>query len=229
MRMMNRTIASSILASMPSKKPAVRVTAALLHLKKVDPVLHKAALPLKDHFVSHSTAQRRYSGQKLFSSLAASVTGQQLSTKAADTIWGRLVVACKGEVTPEAIQRLRLPTMRKAGLSAAKSKTLKELSKAVLKGELNLQALRKIPEEEAIIKLSSVWGIGRWTAEMFLMFALEREDVFSPGDLGLRRSMESLYGLPKDAPVQELEGIALRWSPHRTFASRVLWRVRDSV
>lgn len=228
MRIMNRTIASSILASMPSKKPDLRVTAALLHLKKADPVLYKAALPLKDHFIPRSTAQRRYSGQELFSSLAASVTGQQLSTKAADTIWGRLVVACKGEVTPEAIQKLRLPTMRKAGLSAAKSKTLKELSKAVLKGELDLAALRKIPEEEAIAKLSSVWGIGRWTAEMFLMFALEREDVFSPGDLGLRRSIEAMYGLPKDVAVKELELIALKWSPHRTFASRVLWRVRDA-
>lgn len=228
MRMMKRTIGSSILASMPMKKPDMRVTAALLHLKKADPVLYKAALPLKDHFVPRSTAQRRYSGQKLFSSLAASVTGQQLSTKAADTIWGRLVVACKGEVTPEAIQKLRLPTMRKAGLSRAKSKTLKELSRAVLSGELNLVALRKMPEEEAILKLSSVWGIGRWTAEMFLMFALEREDVFSPGDLGLRRSMEAIYDLPKDVAVQELETIALRWSPHRTFASRVLWRVRDS-
>jgi len=213
---------------MPSKKPDVRVTEALQHLKKADPVLYAAALPLKDHFQPRSTAQRRYSGQKLFSSLAASVTGQQLSTKAADTIWGRLVLACKGEVTPEAIQKLRLPTMRKAGLSAAKAKTLKELSRAVLSGELHLPALRKIPEEEAIAKLSSVWGIGRWTAEMFLMFALERDDVFSPGDLGLRRSMEAIYNLPKDVPILELEAIALRWSPHRTFASRVLWRVRDA-
>ena len=215
---------------MPSKKPGedIRVTAALLHLKAADPTLYAAALPLRDHFVPRSTAQRRYSGQELFASLAASVTGQQLSTKAADTIWGRLETACKGAVTPDAIHRLRLPTLRKAGLSAAKAETLKELSKAVRSGELDLAALRKTPEEEAILKLSAVWGIGRWTAEMFLMFALEREDVFSPGDLGLRRSMEALYGLPKDVPVKELELIALAWSPHRTFASRVLWRVRDT-
>ncbi len=118
--------------------------------------------------------------------------------------------------------------MRKAGLSGAKAKTLKELSAAVLTGSLDLLALRRLPEEEAVTKLSSVWGIGRWTAEMFLMFALEREDVFSPGDLGLRRSMESIYGLPKDVHVRELEAIALRWSPHRTFASRALWRIRDA-
>jgi DNA-3-methyladenine glycosylase II len=85
-----------------------------------------------------------------------------------------------------------------------------------------------MPEDEAIAALSGIWGIGRWTAEMFLMFALEREDVFSPGDLGLRRAIETLYGLPKDIPVRKLEEIALRWSPHRSIASRALWRIRDS-
>lgn len=227
MRIMKRTIASSILVPMPSKKPDVRVTAALLHLKNADPVLYRAALSVKDHFLQGVSA-KRYTRQDLFSTLASSVTSQQLSTKAADTIWGRLVVACKGEVTPEAIKKLRLPTMRTCGLSAAKSKTLKELSKAVLSGELDLLSLRKIPEEEAIVQLSAVWGIGRWTAEMFLMFALEREDVFSPGDLGLRRSIETIYGLPKDVHIRELEMLSLKWSPHRTFASRVLWRVRDT-
>ncbi|MDP2816315.1 MAG: DNA-3-methyladenine glycosylase 2 family protein [Rectinemataceae bacterium] len=212
---------------MPSKKPDMRVTAALLHLKKADPLLYKAALSVKEHFLQ-APSVKRHTAQELFSTLASSVTSQQLSTKAADTIWGRLVVACKGEVTPEAIKKLRVPTMRTCGLSGAKSKTLKELSKAVLSSELDLLSLRKIPEEEAIVQLSSVWGIGRWTAEMFLMFALERDDVFSPGDLGLRRSMEAIYELPKDVAVKELEFIALRWSPHRTFASRVLWRVRDA-
>lgn len=201
---------------------------AMLHLKKVDPILHKAALPHQEELAGR-VQSRRPTGQKLFAALASSVTGQQLSTKAADTIWGRLVVACGGEVTPEAIKRLRVPTLRKAGLSAAKVKTLKELSKAVLSGTLNLPALAKVPEQEAIAQLSSIWGIGTWTAEMFLMFALERTDVFSPGDLGLRRSIEALYGLPKDVHIKELEAIAIRWSPHRTFASRVLWRVRDSA
>jgi len=213
---------------MPSKKPDMRVAEGLKHLKKADPVLYRAALSHTDALEGRYAKKRRYSGNELFAALAASVTGQQLSTKAADTIWARLELACKGEVTPEAIKKLRLPTLRKAGLSAAKAKTLKELSRSVLTGELDLPALKKIPEEEAITKLSSVWGIGRWTAEMFLMFALERDDVFSPGDLGLRRSIEAIYNLPKDVHVRELEGIALKWSPHRTFASRVLWRIRDS-
>lgn len=213
---------------MLAKKTDTRIRDALAHLKKVDPILYKAALPLTDQFSQRAPAQRRYTSKKLFASLAASVTGQQLSTKAADTIWKRLEEACGGDVTPEAIRTLRLPSMRKVGLSAAKSKTLKELSKAVLDGSLSLVALRKMPEEDAIAQLSAVWGIGRWTAEMFLMFALEREDVFSPGDLGLRRSMEALYGLEKDIHARELEAIASVWSPHRTFASRILWKVRDS-
>jgi len=207
-------------------KKADRVDDAMKHLKKADPVLHKAALPHREE-LRDRMKRRRPTGQKLFAELASSVTGQQLSTKAADTIWGRLVASCGGEVTPEAIKRLRAPTLRKAGLSAAKVKTLKELSKAVLSGELDLPSLANVPEDEAIEKLSSVWGIGKWTAEMFLMFALHRDDVFSPGDLGLRRSIETLYGLPKDVHIRELEAIAIRWSPHRTFASRVLWRVRD--
>lgn len=210
-----------------SEKRAKKGMNAMEHLRTADPVLHVAALPHAKEILARKGHRRSY--QKLFEALAGSIVSQQLSTKAADTIWKRLETACKGEVSPEAIRRLRLPTMRKAGLSAAKAKTLKELSSAVLSGVLNLPALAKIPEEEAVLSLSSIWGIGRWTAEMFLMFALEREDVFSSGDLGLRRSMEALYGLPKDVHVKELEAIAVRWSPHRTFASRVLWRVRDSA
>lgn len=211
---------------MPAKKP---VHPALVHLKKADPLLYQhAVIHVVDIMRPKAGLEKRYGNQELFTSLAASITGQQLSTKAADSIWERLRIACKGEVTPEAIKRLRLSTLRKAGLSAAKAKTLKELSQAVLSGSLDLTSLRDMPEDEAIAKLSSVWGIGRWTAEMFLMFALEREDVFSPGDLGLRRSMEALYNLPKDIHIRELEAIAVRWAPHRTFASRVLWRVRDT-
>lgn len=206
--------------------PHAHVASAMKHLKKHDPILHKAALPHHKTIAESMGHRRGYSA--LFPALAGSIVSQQLSTKAADTIWGRLEKACNGEVTPEAILRLRETTMRKAGLSGAKTKTLKELSKAIVDKKLVLPKLKDMPEAEAIAKLSSVWGIGTWTAEMFLMFAIERPDIFSAGDLGLRRSIESLYGLQKDAPVKELEEITLRWSPHRTFASRVLWRVRDT-
>lgn len=215
---------------MPASKAPRRgksaVSEALSHFKKVDPVLYEAALPHRME-LERRMVHRRLSSTALFEALAGSITGQQLSTKAADSIWGRLKAACGGEVTPEALLRLRVPTLRKAGLSAAKVKSLKELSKAVQSGTLDLSKLRKVPEERAVTQLSSVWGIGKWTAEMFLMFALRREDVFSPGDLGLRRAIETLYGLPKDVHVRELELISVRWSPHRTIASRILWLSRD--
>ncbi len=195
------------------------------HFKKVDPVFYKAALPHHPHITG--TTRRGYKKNDLFAKLAGSIVSQQLSTKAADTIWERLKVACKGEVTPETIKKLRTTSMRKAGLSAAKTKTLKELSQAILSEKLDLVSLKKHPEEEAVAKLSEVWGIGRWTAEMFLMFALEREDIFSPGDLGLLRAMEELYGIPKNSKITVYEEIAVKWSPHRTFACRVLWRLRD--
>lgn len=199
-------------------------TEALKHFRKHDPVLYGAAKRFKGTLTARVKARR--TGDDLFRALAGSVVSQQLSTKAAATIWARLEVACGGRVTPETILKLRLPSMRKAGLSAAKSKTLKELAKAVKK-ELDLPALRRVPEDEAIAKLTEVWGIGTWTAEMFLIFALGREDVFSPGDLGLVRAIEMLYDVPKDSHRDVYIEIAERWSPYRSVACLALWRHRD--
>lgn len=198
---------------------------ALKHFKKVDPILYKAVKP---HIGSLSSwvSEKRTSNQ-LFAALVSSVVGQQLSTKAADTIRTRLIEACDGAITPEAIRKLTVPRMRKAGLSAAKVKTIKELAKAVQNG-LNLPALRRVPEAEAIQELTKVWGIGVWTAEMFLIFALGRLDVFSPGDLGLVRAIEELYGVPKGSHAREYVAIAERWSPYRSVASLALWRYRDT-
>lgn len=217
---------------MPAKKIAKgaedRLRVALEHLAEHDPLLHAAALPHHALLSERAARRTRLSSAQLFAKLAESITSQQLSVKAADTIWQRLEAACGGSVTPEAVKRLRTPSLRKAGLSAAKAKTLKGLAAAVIEGDLDLLALKRMPEEDAIAKLSSFWGVGRWTAEMFLMFALDREDVFSAGDLGLRRAVEALYGLPKDCSVRDLEAIAAKWSPHRTYASRALWRIRDA-
>ncbi len=205
--------------------PRPEIHPALTHFKRVDPILHGHAKRHAPAILNAKGHRRGYT--KLFATLAGSIVSQQLSTKAADTIWGRLQNACGGEVTPEAIKKLRLPTMRKAGLSAAKAKSLKELAKAIESGSVDFKRLARLPEEEAIAELTRVWGIGRWTAEMFLMFALNREDIFSPGDLGLLRAMEELYGIPKNSERQVYIQIAERWAPHRTFACRVLWRVRD--
>lgn len=197
---------------------------ALAHFKRVDPILYKAA---KAHAPTLKPYTRKTRDQ-LFAALCESVVSQQLSVKAADTIWQRLTAACGGKVTPITITKITLPRMRKCGLSAAKAKTLKELAKAVA-GGVDLPSLRTATPEDATTSLTQIWGIGPWTSEMFLLFGLGHPDIFSPGDLGLVRSMEHLYGLKKDGPKTVLVEIAECWSPYRSLACRVLWRSRDSA
>lgn len=117
---------------------------------------------------------------------------------------------------------------RKTGLSGAKIKTLKGIAAAVKDGSLDLLSLKKIPEAEAADMLMQLWGLGPWSVEMFLMFGLGRNDVFSSGDLGLIRAMETIYSLPKGVPRSTLLAIAEKWSPYRTYASLLLWRTRDT-
>ena len=199
---------------------------ALKHFKRADPRFyriteaHHAALPV------------RLSGKRtrtqLFESLAATVISQQLGVAAADTIFARVERACGGSLTSLSISKISPEKLRAAGLSGAKTKTLKAIATAVEDALLDLLALKKLPEEEAARKLLGIWGLGPWSVEMFLMFALGRPDVFSPGDLGLVRAMETIYGLPEDTPRASLLAIAETWSPHRTYACLLLWRSRDT-
>jgi DNA-3-methyladenine glycosylase II len=203
-----------------------RKATALKHFKRVDPHFytatkkHHASLP-EQLFAKNSRAQ-------LFASLVSIVISQQLGLAAADTIFARVKKACGNVITPDSVLKTRLPTFRKAGLSGAKTKTLKEIAKAVKNNSLDLVSLKKIPEEVAAEKLMDIWGLGPWSVEMFLMFGLGRTDVFSAGDLGLIRAMEAIYNLPKNAPRPSLLAIAEKWSPYRTYASLLLWRTRDT-
>jgi DNA-3-methyladenine glycosylase II len=200
---------------------------ALKHFKKVDPHFfaaterHHESLPVR--LEGHKTSD------KLFDSLISTVISQQLGLKAASAIYARVKSACKGKITPRAVLALRTPTLRKAGLSGAKIKTIKAVATAVKSKSLNLSALKTLSEIEATEKLVAIWGLGPWSAEMFLMFALGRSDVFSPGDLGLVRAIEAIYKLPKGAPREALLAIAEKWAPYRTFASLLLWRTRDNL
>jgi DNA-3-methyladenine glycosylase II len=203
-----------------------RKATALKHLKRVDPHLyghtleHHTSLPLQ-LFAKRTRAQ-------LFESLVSTIISQQLGLAAADAIFARVKMACGSRLTPKSVLRIRTATLRKAGLSGAKVKTLKEIATAVQNGSLDLLSLKKLPEAEAGEQLMRIWGIGPWTVEMFLMFALGRGDVFSPGDLGLVRAMETIYDLPKHSSHETLLAIAEKWSPYRTYASLLLWRSRDS-
>ncbi|MCR4276273.1 MAG: DNA-3-methyladenine glycosylase [Candidatus Parcubacteria bacterium] len=203
-----------------------RKVAALKHLKRVDQhfyahtLRHHTSLPLQ------LCAKRTHA--QLFESLVSTIISQQLGLAAADAIFARVKKVCGGTLTVKVVLKVRPVALRAAGLSGAKIKTLKELAKAIEHNSLDLLLLKKISEAEAAEQLMQIWGIGPWTVEMFLMFALGRPDVFSPGDLGLVRAMEAIYDLPKNVPRGTLLAIAEKWSPHRTYASLLLWRTRDT-
>ena len=201
-------------------------TAALRHFKRIDPHFYASTKAHHPSLPARLSEKRTRYG--LFDSLISTVISQQLGIAAADTIYARVKKACGGKLTPESVLKTRDQTYRTAGLSGAKTKTLKAIASAVHKGELDLLQLKRISEEEAAEKLMSIWGLGPWSVEMFMMFALGRSDVFSAGDLGLVRAMETIYGLPKNSPREQLIAIAKRWSPYRTYACLLLWRSRDT-
>lgn len=219
-----------ILRDMPRTAPLTdvqkQVRRALTHFKAVDPILFMAAIPFRASL--HTRLSTGSSETELFSALCRSVIGQQLSTKAAQSIWSRILEKFEGAVTPQKILRARATTLRLLGLSEAKVKTLKALAGEVSSGDLVLGSLLYSSPEEAIARLSRIWGIGPWTAQMFLMFSLGAPDIFSPGDLGLVRAMESLYELPEGYTSADLKRLSDVWSPHRSVACLVLWAHRDA-
>jgi DNA-3-methyladenine glycosylase II len=162
--------------------------------------------------------------------LTTSIISQQLSTKAADTIQSRVhtAVGTKNRLTPQHLLDISHEDLRACGLSNAKAKWLKALAERTHSGEFSFAQLRRLDDEAAIEMLDALPGIGRWTAEMMLIFALGRADVFSLGDAGLRRSINLLYnkgdGLDDDATL----AIAARWAPYRSVACWYLWRALET-
>ncbi|MBI3572079.1 DNA-3-methyladenine glycosylase 2 family protein [Candidatus Kaiserbacteria bacterium] len=200
--------------------------AALKHFKRADSHFYKATLP---HHASLPTELfGRQTRAELFAALVRTVVSQQLGGAAAETIYKRLKALCKGSITPHALIGARPAALRAAGLSGSKAKTLKKTARAVKTGKLDLVSLKNIPEAEAAERLMAIWGLGPWSAEMFLMFSVGRPDIFSAGDLGLARAIEMLYKLPKNAPREKLLAISQKWSPYRTYACLLLWRLRDT-
>ncbi len=164
-----------------------------------------------------------------YEALARAIVGQQLSTKAAASIWGKLQ-AQFGDRTPapEELVAADYDDLRSAGLSNAKVTYVQELARRVDSGELDLDRLPELADEDVIAELIEVKGIGRWTAEMFLIFHLGRPDVMSAGDLGIRRAIQIAYGLEGLPGPTDLDRIAEPWRPHRTLACLYLWRSLDN-
>jgi DNA-3-methyladenine glycosylase II len=166
-----------------------------------------------------------------YGALVRAIVGQQLSTKAARAIFGRLTERFEGRTpTPQELLDDDMEALRAAaGLSRAKVAYLRSLAEHVLSGELELERLDDLPDEEVSAELVAVKGLGQWTADMFLMFHLGRPDVLPVGDLGIRRAVERAYGLAELPDAAELTRIAEPWRPHRTLACRYLWRSLDAT
>ena len=163
-----------------------------------------------------------------FQALAHAIVSQQLSTKAAATIAGRFDALCGGRPTPAAVSALSDEALRGAGLSMQKIGYLRDLSSRLASGALPLAALERLPDEDVIGMLTEVKGIGRWTAEMFLMFRLHRPDVLPVGDLGIVKAVQRAYGLRKTPTADRIRKIGEPWRPYRSIACWYLWASLDN-
>jgi DNA-3-methyladenine glycosylase II len=164
-----------------------------------------------------------------FSALVRAITNQQLSTKAAATIYRRLALLMPRETpTPEGLARLSDDQLREAGYSRQKIAYLRDLSVHVLDGRLDLSTIEDLPDDGVIAALTNVKGIGRWSADMFLMFRLHRPDVLPVGDLGIVTAIRTQYRLRKVPTPERIRRIGEAWKPYRSVACWYLWRSLDN-
>lgn len=160
--------------------------------------------------------------------LARAIVSQQISVKAAESIWNRLVEAL-GELTPQRLAQARVPLLRKAGLSERKAEYLKNVGAHFHKGILVAERWHEMEDEAVIEDLCQLKGIGRWTAEMFLIFNLQRPDVFPLADIGLIRAINRHYNADRAVGARKLGQLDKRWRPWRTVATWYLWRSLDPI
>jgi DNA-3-methyladenine glycosylase II len=164
-----------------------------------------------------------------YGALLRSIVGQQLSTKAARSIWERVLQVFDGRVpTPEELLAADPEVVRSAGLSRPKVAFMRSLAEHVIGGELELDRLDELSDEEISAELTAVKGLGQWSADMFLIFHLGRPDVLPVGDLGIRRAAMVSYGLRKLPSPDRLKRLGRPWRPYRSLASLYLWRSLDN-
>jgi len=160
-----------------------------------------------------------------FESLVESVISQQLAVKAADTIFGRVKKAAGGRIIPSRIAALTEVEMREAGVSGAKFKTIQGLASASINKEINFNKLHEIESDEEIFtQLTSLWGIGPWTVDMFMMHQLGRLNIWPTGDLGVRRGWEKIYKLPEEISPKALDVKGEKFRPYRSVVAWYCWR-----
>lgn len=194
----------------------------IIFFEKADPKL----ISIIDEINYDDWFDLEHDSSKYFYDLCRTIVGQQLAGKAASTIFARfektLVV-----VTPENILNIEQTKLRDAGLSWAKVRSVVDLSQRVVSGDLVLADLQALDDENLIMELSRVRGIGRWTSEMFLMFRLGREDIFSLGDLGLKNGLKK-YLSKEELTKEEMVDYTAKWSPYRTYGAIAMWHLLDN-
>lgn len=159
-----------------------------------------------------------------YQSLVRAVIAQQVSTAAAKTITGRLVIKCEGSITPERVGALSTKQLQSVGLTGAKVRTLSELTAAALSGEINFRRFANMSDEEIIQELVPLFGIGRWTVEMFLIFHLGRLDVWPVDDLAVRRGWDNLHGNSEAIKPKELQRLGEQFVGMRSVVAWYCWR-----
>ena len=193
---------------------------ATAHLAKRDKVLRKLIRQFPEaDIVSRGDA---------FQTLARSIVGQQISVKAAQSIWARFA-ACAGKMTPAGVRALTPDSLRACGFSGQKVAYVQDLAMRFDEGLVKPRRWARMEDEAIIEELVQVKGIGRWTVEMFLLFHMKRPDVVPVGDLGLRRAMERLYNDGEELTREEMRAIGEPWAPYRSTATWYLWRSLDPV
>lgn len=195
---------------------------AVRHLRRSDPVLAKVVARHGPHRFELRT------GGSHFDSIARAIVSQQLSVKAASTIHGRFRTLYEGAGgTPDVVARIPDKRLREAGLSWQKISYIQDLARRVTSGELELDRISEVSDDDLVARLTAVKGIGTWTAQMFLMFRLGRPDVLPVLDLGIQKAIQRVYGLRKRPSARQMEKIGRAWSPYRTIACWYLWRSLD--
>lgn len=217
------TVSSSMEAAIlqsPSMTPDY--ARARRHLMRADPRLGSLVKRIGACGLAHGHDTDR------FGLLVRSIISQQLSAKAAMTIHGRVLAALEAEqATPQAMLAIDQDRLRACGLSRAKVASVRDLATKVTEGSLALDTLDALDDAEVIEAMTTVRGIGRWSAEMFLIFRLKRPDILPVGDVGVQRAMRALYGLRKHPSPQRMTELARPWRPYRSVACWYLWRSLD--
>jgi DNA-3-methyladenine glycosylase II len=195
------------------------------HFKKNDPKIY---IYLKDGVKTGRLKPKNH--DEYFSQLCRSIIFQQISGKAGDAILKKfLLLFPKRKITAKKVLSLEGEKMRQAGISPQKLKYLRSLAEHFIEKKIKVEDFNKLSEEAIISELIKVKGIGRWTAEMFLMFTMARENVFSFGDLGLKNGLMKVYGFKKYPSQERIERIVSCWSPYKTYGCLALWHSADKA